>query len=90
MSMRAPGGPSRGHKGPKMAKNGLWKRYPGALLTILGHSFGFLIFIPFQIILVYHFLLLPPLEISVKIMKICFLGELDGSKIKRIKDFGQL
>ena len=45
---------------------------------------------PGVLILVYHFLLLPPLEISVKIMKICFLGELDGSKIKRIKDFGQL
>ena len=45
---------------------------------------------PGVLMLVYHFLLLPPLKISVKIMKICFLGELDGSKIKRIKDFGQL
>ena len=39
--------------------------------------------------LVYHFLLLPPLKISVRIMKICCLGELDGSKIKKIQDFGQ-
>ena len=39
--------------------------------------------------LVYHFLLLPPLKINVRIMKICCLGELDGSKIKKIKDFGQ-
>ena len=45
---------------------------------------------PGVLMLVYHFQLLPPLKISVKIMKICFLGEFDGSKIKIIKDFGQL
>ena len=41
------------------------------------------------LILVYHFLLLPRFKINVKIVKICSLSELDGSKIKRIQDFGQ-
>ena len=41
------------------------------------------------LILFYHFRLLPLLNISVKKMKICCLGELDGSKIKRITDLGQ-
>ena len=37
---------------------------------------------PEGLILVYHFLLLPPLKISVKLMKFSCLGEFDGSKKK--------
>ena len=39
---------------------------------------------PGFLMLVYPFLLLPPLKISVKIMKICCLGELGGSKMKHV------
>ena len=40
-------------------------------------------------ILVYNFQLLPPHNISVRIVKICCQSELDGSEIEKIQDFGQ-
>ena len=56
-----------------------------SILATLGHS-GPLNGSPR---LVYHSILLPSNKISKKIMNICCLSELDGSKIKNIQDFGQ-
>ena len=40
-------------------------------------------------IIFYHSVLLHPHKISVKIVQICYLSELDGSKIKRVQDMWQ-
>ena len=56
-----------------------------SILAILGHSGPLNGSPPGVHILFYHSVLLPPHKISVKIMNICCLSELDGSKLKKFK-----
>ena len=79
MSIRTPGGPLGGPKGPKMANIDPWGGHPEAILGPLGPPGG----PPRALILVYHFIQLPLHKRSVKIVKICCQSELDGSKIEK-------
>ena len=59
------------------------------VLVNFGHSAPFRTpeWIPAGVhIIFYHFFLLHPHKIGVKIVKICYLSEFDKSKIKRVQD----
>ena len=83
MSIRTPGGPLGGPKGPKMANIDPRGGHPEAILGPLGPPGG----PPRALILVYHFIQLPLHKRSVKIVKICCQSELDGSKIEKNSRF---
>ena len=71
-------GPTRGFpKVPKWPQDGSPKDQYRPFLNLWDPLVG----PPGVLMLVYHFLLLPPLKISVKIMKTCCLSELDGTQI---------
>ena len=68
------------------------KKKPKDVLVNFGHSGPFRTpeWIPPGVhIIFYHSVLLHLHKISVKIVKICCLSELDGSKIKRVQDIWQ-
>ena len=72
---------------PKVS--GRSKKKPKDVLVNFGHSGPFRTpeWIPPGVhIIFYHSVLLHPHKISVKIVQICYLSELDGSKIKRVQD----
>ena len=78
--------PRRAQEGvPKMAKIDPW----GVILRPFWELWDPLVGPPGFLILVYHFVLLPPYKINVMIMTICCQSGLDGSKIEKIQDFGQ-